>query len=141
MIILDTDVLSAIMRPTPDEQVVAWLDRQPRTSVWITSVTVLEIQFGLQILPQSRRRSLLTKAFEVILADKIGRRVAPFDAASAEYSAGLMASRYKKGRPVELRDTMIAGIALATHASLATRNIPHFEDLPLPVINPWTTLS
>jgi hypothetical protein len=141
MIILDTDVLSALMRATPDEEVVAWLNRQPRTSIWITSVTVLEIQFGLQKLPLSRRRSLLTKSFEILLADKIGRRVAPFDAVAAEYSAGLMASRYRKGRPVELRDTMIAGIALATHASLATRNIPHFEDLSLAVVNPWTTQS
>ena len=137
MIILDTDVLSALMRPTPDEQVMAWLDGQPQTSVWITSVTVLEIQFGLQILPVGRRRSLLMKAFDAVLTDKIGRRIAPFDTAAAQYSAGLMSSRHKKGRPVELSDTMIAGIVLACHASLATRNTPHFQDLSVPVVNPW----
>lgn len=141
MIILDTDVLSALMRPIPDEQVVSWLDRQPGTSIWITAVTVMEIQFWLQKLPVGKRRSLLTKAIEVLLTEKIGQRVAPFDAVAAEYSAGLMASRFKKGRPVELRDTMIAGIALATHASLATRNVPHFDDLPVPVVNPWATQS
>jgi predicted nucleic acid-binding protein len=137
MIILDTDVLSALMRQTPEKQVVAWLNEQPRTSVWITSVTVLEIQFGLQILPVGRRRSILTKAFEIVLTDKISARIAPFDAAAAQYSAGLMASRHKKGRPVELSDTMIAGIVLACHASLATRNVPHFEELSIPVVNPW----
>lgn len=130
-------MLSAIMSPTPDERVVAWLDKQPRTSMWITSVTILEIQFGLQILPLGRRRSRLTEEFEAVLADEIGGRVAPFDTAAARYFAGLMALHHEKGRPVELRDTIIAGIALACNASLATRNVPHFEDLSVPVVNPW----
>jgi predicted nucleic acid-binding protein len=137
MIILDTDVLSALMRPSPDEQVAAWLDGQARASMWVTSVTVLEIQFGLQILPAGKRRSLLTRSFEIVLTEEIGGRVAPFDTAAAQYSAGLMAIRHKKGRPVELRDTMIAGIALACHATVATRNVSHFEDLSVPVVNPW----
>lgn len=137
MIILDTNVLSAIMRTRPDEHVVAWLDKQSRTSMWTTSLTIFEIQFGLQILPGGKRRSLLTKTFEAVLRDDIGGRIAPFDTAAAQYSADLMASRHKKGRPVELRDTMIAGIALACHATIATRNVPHFEDLSVPVVNPW----
>src|SRR4029077_6074994 len=141
MIVLDTNVLSAMMRPTPDEQVVAWLDKQARTSMWITSVTIFEIQFGLQILPVGKRRSLLTKTFEAVLTDDIGGRVAPFDTSAAEYCAELMAARHKKGRPVELRDTMIAGIVLACHATLATRNAPHFEDLSVPVVNPWLIQS
>jgi toxin FitB len=137
MIILDTNVLSALMRQTADKNVVVWLDKQPRTSVWTTSVTILEIQFGLQILPAGKRRSLLTEAFHAILADEIGRRVAPFDTVAAQHAGDLMASRHRKGRPVELRDTMIAGIVLACHATLATRNTPHFEDLAVPLINPW----
>jgi predicted nucleic acid-binding protein len=137
MIILDTNVLSAMVQPRPDEDVVAWLDKQARSSMWITSVTIFEIQFWLQILPVGKKRSLLTRAFESVLTDDIGGRVAPFDTAAAEHSAELMASRHKKGRPVELRDTMIAGIALACHATLATRNVSHFEDLPVPVVNPW----
>ncbi len=136
MIILDTNVLSALMRQTPDKNVIVWLDKQPRTSVWTTSVTILEVRFGLQILPLGKRKSLLIQGFESVL-DKIGYRVAPFDAAAAQEAADLMASRQKKGRPVELRDTMIAGIVLAHHATLATRNITHFEDLSVPVINPW----
>lgn len=136
MIILDTNVLSALMRQTPDKNVIVWLDKQPRTSVWTTSVTILEIRFGLQIMPLGKRRSLLIQAFEAVL-DKIGYRVVPFDAAAAQQAGDLMASRQKKGRPGDLRDTMIAGIVLAHHATLATRNIPHFEDLSVPVINPW----
>jgi hypothetical protein len=137
MTILDTNVLSALMYQSPDPHVVTWLDRQPRTSIWTTSVTVLEVRFGLQIMPIGRRRSALIQAFEAVL-DKITRRVAPFDVAAAEQAGDLMASRHKKGRPVELRDTMIAGIVLAHHATLATRNTAHFDDLPLPLINPWT---
>jgi predicted nucleic acid-binding protein len=136
MIILDTNVLSALMRQTPDKNVIVWLDKQPRTSVWTTSVTILEVRFGLQIMPLGKRRSLLIQAFEAVL-DKIGYRVAPFDAAAAQQAGDLMASRQKKGRPGELRDTMIAGIVLAHHATLATRNTTHFEDVSVPVINPW----
>jgi len=136
MIILDTNVLSALMRQTPDKNVIVWLDKQPRTSVWTTSVTILEVRFGLQIMSLGKRRSLLIQAFEAVL-DKIGYRVAPFDAAAAQQAGDLMASRQKKGRPGELRDTMIAGIVLAHHATLATRNTTHFEDVSVPVINPW----
>jgi toxin FitB len=137
MIILDTSVLSAMVQPRPDEDVVGWLDEQARLSMWVTSVTIFEIQFGLQILPVGKKRSLLTRAFESVLTDDIGGRVAPFDTTAAEHSAEIMASRHKKGRPVELRDTMIAGIVLACHATLATRNISHFEGLSVPVVNPW----
>ncbi len=136
MIVLDTNVLSALMRQTPDKNVIVWLDKQPRTSIWTTAVTILEVRFGLQVMPLGKRRSLLIREFETVL-DKIGYRVAPFDAAAAQQAGDLMASRQKKGRPGDLRDTMIAGIVLAHHATLATRNITHFEDLSVPVINPW----
>jgi len=133
MIVLDTNVLSALMRQAPDTRVVIWLDGQSRTSVWTTSITVLEIRFGLQIMAAGKRRS---EAFESLL-DKMGRRIVPFDDEAAGQSAELMASRQRKGRPVELRDAMIAGIVLARHATLATRNVGHFEDLTVPVVNPW----
>jgi len=137
MTILDTNVLSALMRQTPDRNVVAWLDQQPRTSVWTTSVTVLEIRFGLQIMPAGKRRTLLLESFEVLL-EKIGHRVAAFDSSAAQMAGDLMAGRHKKGRPGDLRDTMIAGIVLAHHATLATRNTAHFDDISAPLINPWT---
>lgn len=137
MIVLDTNVLSALMRQAPDRKVIDWLDEQPRTSVWITAITVLEIRFGLQILPAGKRRSLLMEAFEAVLLDKIEQRIAPFDTAAAQQAADLMASRRRKGRPGDLRDTMLAGIVLAHHATLATRNTRHFEDLSVPVVSPW----
>lgn len=137
MIILDTNVLSELMRQAADKKVVAWLDKQPRTSIWTTSVTILEIQFGLQILPAGKRRSGLIEAFETVILEELGQRVAPFDTTAAQHASELMASRHMKGRTVELRDTMIAGIVLACHATLATRNTAHFEDLSVPVINPW----
>ena len=137
MIILDTNILSALMSRIPDKQVIDWLDKQPRTSIWTSSVTILEIRFGLQTMPVGKRRAVLMRAFEAVLADKIGHRIAPFDTAAAQQAGDLMAVRYKKGRPRELRDTMIAGIVLACHATLATRNTSHFEDLSAPVINPW----
>jgi predicted nucleic acid-binding protein len=91
----------------------------------------------LQILPVGKRRSALIQAFEKALLDKIERRVAPFDMTAAQQAGDLMALQHKKARPGELRDTMIAGIVLACHATLATRNISHFEDLSVPVVDPW----
>ena len=136
MIILDTNVLSAVMQQEPDKKVVAWLDQQPRTSIWTTSLTLLEVRFGLQIMATGKRRSLLMQAFENLL-DMMSQRVAPFDAAAARQAADLRASRKRRGRPAELRDTIIAGIVVAHHAALATRNLSHFEDLSVPVVNPW----
>jgi toxin FitB len=136
MTILDTNVFSALMRQDPDGQVVTWLDSQSRTSIWTTSITVLEIRFGLQIMAGGKRRSQLLEAFEGLL-DQLGHRIAAFDHDAAAQAADLMALRQRKGRPVELRDTMIAGIVLARHASLATRNVVHFEDLSIRVVNPW----
>jgi toxin FitB len=139
MIILDTNVLSALMRPAPDKTVEAWLDKQSRISMWTTSVTVMELRFGLEILPGGTRRTQLIREFNDVLAEEIGERIVPFDALAAQHAADLMASRYRSGRPAELRDTMIAGIAIANHATIATRNIPHFRDLSVPVINPWSS--
>lgn len=138
MTILDTNVLSALMYVAPDQNVVAWLDRQPRTSIWTTSITILEVQFGLQTMPGGKRRSALIQSFESLL-DKIEHRVVPFDVAAAQQAADLMASRHKKGRPGDLRDTMIAGIVIAQHATLATRNTAHFADISMPLINPWAS--
>ena len=136
MIILDTNVLSALMRQTPEPEVVTWLDHQPRPSIWITSITLLEVRFGLNILAAGKRRSALAEAFESLLT-AIDHRIATFDAEAAEHAGDLMASRQKKGHPDDLRDTMIAGITLAHRATLATRNTAHFADLSVSLVNPW----
>lgn len=137
MILLDTNVLSAMMQTQPDLAVAKWLDAQPRDSIWITSVTLMEIRVGLHTMPLGRRRHGLVKAFGILLDDKIEGRVAPFDAAAAEQAAEVMVRRRARGRPVDFRDTMIAGIALAARATLVTRNISQFQDLSVPVVDPW----
>jgi|SRR5215472_3783958 len=136
MIILDTNVISELMLQSPEPCVVAWLDVQPRTSIWTTSVTLLEIRFGLLSMPVGKRQKLLLQAFDAFL-DSISQRVVPFDAVAAQQASDLMASRHRRGRPGDLRDTMIAGIVLANHATLATRNTSHFEDIAASVVNPW----
>jgi len=125
------------MRKEPERPVVKWLDGQPAASVWITAITVMEIRFGLQIMPKGRRQEELIRAFELMLKSMIEGRIASFDAEAGIHAAELMAQRKRKGRPAEVRDTMIAGIVLANRATLATRNTQHFEDLPVTVINPW----
>ena len=141
MIILDTNVISALMRHPADKKVVAWLDRQPRSSIWTTSITLLELYYGLQIMAAGRKRSALIQRLETLVMEKLDRRIAAFEISAAAQAADLMAARKKAGRPVELRDTMIAGIALASNATLATRNKMHFDDLPVSVIDPWTANS
>jgi predicted nucleic acid-binding protein len=100
-------------------------------------VTLFEIRFGLATMPNGRRRITLTQDFEKVL-DSIERRIAPFDFEAAEHASKLMASRKLQGRSRDDRDTMIAGTVLACHATLATRNISHFDDLSSPLIDPWT---
>jgi toxin FitB len=139
MIILDTNVLGTLMRTVPDPAVVAWLDHQPAESVWITSITMFETRFGLALLPSGRRRQALESAFDRLLQEDLENRVLDFDSAAATAAASLAAARQKSGRPVDMRDTQIAGIALARHATLATRNMRHFADLRISVVDPWAT--
>jgi len=139
MILLDTNVLSALMRERPDQEVVRWLNEQPRTSVWTTSITVFEIRFGIRILAAGKKQQLLNEAFNQLIDGLIERRIADFDGSAAQEAADLMAARQKKGLSGELRDTMIAGIAMARHATLATRNTRPFEGASFAVVNPWSS--
>lgn len=137
MIVLDTNVLSALMRTSPDAVVVEWLDKQPADSVWLTSITVFEARFGLALLPKGKRRSRLEREFDRVLTEDLANRVLALDEMAAETAAQLAADRRRAGRPVDLRDTLIAGMAQARRATIATRNVRHFEDLDVPVVNPW----
>jgi predicted nucleic acid-binding protein len=137
MIVLDTNVLSAVMRTKPEAAVVDWLDRQPADSVWLTSITVFETRLGLALLPKGRKRAALERAFDRVLGDDLANRVLDFDGTAATAAAQLAADRQRAGRPVDLRDTLIAGIAQARHATIATRNTKHFEGLDVPVVDPW----
>jgi hypothetical protein len=137
MIVLDTNVISEIMRSTPDPGVLVWLDRQPASSIWTTTVNIFEIRFGLQSMPAGRKRSTLIALFDRWLAEVVQQRIASFDPAAARLAADLAAARKLSGRPEDARDTMIAGIVLSSHAKLATRNVKHFEDIAASVVNPW----
>ena len=138
MIVLDTNVLSALMQQQPDARVVAWLDRQSAESVWISSITLFEARYGLALLASGKRKKLLLERFDQFLEGDLENRVLQFDHIAASHAAQLAAQRKARGRPVDMRDTFIAGIAVARHATVATRNTRHFDDLPVPVVNPWT---
>jgi toxin FitB len=136
MTILDTNVVSEFMLHSPNPKVLAWIDRQPRSSLWTTAVTIFEIRLGLQIMPSCKRRDVLHERFEEVLA-RMNEQIVPFDTEAAEQASVLMAVRKTQGRPRDLRDTMIAGIVLSRHASLATRNVAHFDDISVPLLDPW----
>jgi predicted nucleic acid-binding protein len=138
MILLDTNVLSALMRREPEPAVVRWLDEQPAESVWTTSITVFEICTGLELLESSRRRRELEHAFDLLLTAELAGRVQPFDHAAALAAGGIAAEQQRAGRTVEVRDVQIAGIAAARKATLATRNLRHFRGLAIALVNPWS---
>jgi predicted nucleic acid-binding protein len=137
VILLDTNVLSVLMQSRRDPMVVSWLDQQVPESIWTTSINVFEIEFGLAIMDEGRRRTDLTRAFGELLREDLAGRVALFDVAAARAAATLAARRQRAGRPVDFRHTEIAGVALARRARIATRNIRHFQDLDPPPIDPW----
>lgn len=137
MIVLDTNVISALMRREPDPAMIAWLDGLPVESVWITSITVFEVRFGLDLLAAGRRRRQLEEAFAKALEEDFEGRVLSFDRAAAEAAAEIAARERRMGRTIEIRDVQIAGIAAARKATLATRNVRHFEGLGVNLVNPW----
>lgn len=137
MLVLDTNVLSALIKDVPDQLVESWLDRQADVSVWTTTITVFEIRYGLAIMPVGRRQSAMLAAFERALDDSLEQRILSLDRVAAEQAALLMARRRAAGRPIDLRDTMIAGIVVAQRATLVTRNVRDFSDLDLSIVDPW----
>lgn len=137
MIVLDTNVLSALMRETPDPTVVEWLDYQPTESIWTTSVTVFEIRTGIELLVPSRRRRRLDEMFTQLIDDDLDGRVQSFDLTAAITAGTIAAAQQQVGRAVEIRDVQIAGIAASRHATVATRNTRHFEETGVDLVNPW----
>src|ERR1700686_935234 len=126
------------MRPQPDRVVLSWLDTQPPESIWTTSITVYEIRFGIEILAFGKRRKSLENAFIRSLEEDFEGRVIAFEESAAQAAGRIAAGRRLVGRTIEIRDVQIAGIAQARKASIATRNIRHFEGLGIDLINPWS---
>jgi toxin FitB len=105
-------------------------------SIWITVITMLEIHFGLELMADGRRKLARMEAFRHLIDQVLERRIAVFDAAAAQETAVLMGARQRRGEPRDLRDSMIAGIALARRAALATHNVKHFDDAGIEIVNP-----
>jgi toxin FitB len=137
MIILDTNVLSELMREKPELKIVNWVDQQPRSSIWITSITYVEIVLGIETMSAGKRQARLKKSLGELIGSLLEHRVVPFDTAAAQETALVIAICKRRGIAVDLRDSMIAGIVSSNRATLATRNIRHFEDLAIKVVNPW----
>lgn len=138
MILLDTNVLSELIREQPNDRVLSWLNRQAPESIWTTAVTVFEVRLGLEILEPGRRRRALEDAFAQVLTDDLDGRVLPFDDVAAEAAGRFAAERRRLGRGIEIRDAQIAGIAIARKATIATRNVRHFEGSTVSLIDPWS---
>ena len=138
MLILDTNVLSEVMRPAPDGRVLNWLDEQSADSLWVTSITMAEIMYGIGRLPQGKRQAQLNEMALVMFAEDFAGRIAVFDEAAALHYAELACSRAQLGRPISMADAQIAAICRANSATLVTRNTKDFELLNLALIDPWS---
>ncbi|MBK5914808.1 PIN domain-containing protein [Rhodocyclus purpureus] len=139
MIILDTNVVSEVLRPVPDARVLAWLASKPRSALFTTTVTRGEIFYGVRLLPAGRRRDALLKAVQAIFDQDFDGQVLSFDSNAADCFAELAAKRKSAGRPISQFDAMIAAVARTSGASLATRNVKDFVDCSVKLIDPWTT--
>ncbi|WFU51095.1 type II toxin-antitoxin system VapC family toxin [Sinorhizobium terangae] len=137
MIILDTNVLSELLTPSPSAAVEAWLADQPPTSVFTTTVTEAEILCGLRLLSDGRRRRNLEGAIVPIFREDLAGRILPFDSEAADAYATLAVERRTAGRPISQFDAQIAAIARSRGAALATRNVADFEGTGIAIINPW----
>jgi predicted nucleic acid-binding protein len=137
MIILDTDVISAAVRPAADESILAWLDRQELAEMHVTSISFFEMLTGVEAMPKGRKRDAVEAALERTVRELFAGRILPFDEAAARVAAQLYGLRRGSGIVVGTPDTQIAGIAVSRGASIATRNVRHFLGLSVPVINPW----
>jgi predicted nucleic acid-binding protein len=136
MIILDTNVLSELMRPKPDETVSRWVSQQSISSLFITTITQAEILYGLALLPSGRRRSILEKTVEQMFAEDFNQRVLSFDTSAARAYAKIATKRRAAGRPIDQSDAQIAAIVLTYGATVATRNVSDFEDCGVAILNP-----
>lgn len=137
MIVLDTNVLSELMKPRPAESVLRWMAAQPATSLYTTSITQAEILHGIMLLPSGKRRSAFEAAAEAMFKEDFGGRVLPFGSDAAHLYARIAAQRRRAGRPISHFDAQIAAIAQSTGASIATRNASDFDGCGVKVIDPW----
>jgi predicted nucleic acid-binding protein len=137
MIILDTNVLSELMKPSPSARVVAWIEAQPAHSLFTTSITQSEILYGVMMLPAGRRRQALEAAADAVFRKDFAGRVLSFGSDAALPYARIAVDRRRTGRPISQSDAQIAAIALCTGATVVTRNVTDFENCGVDLVNPW----
>ena len=137
MIVLDTNVVSEFMKADPDATVVSWLHQQPSDEIWTSSITVFEIQYGLSILPDGKRKRGLVHQFELALKLDFDGRILDFDANAAMAAAEISANYKRAGQGSDVRDAQIAGIAAAKGRTLATRNVKDFRFAGVKLVDPW----
>ena len=137
MVVLDTNVVSELMRDDARPEVLAWLDKRPARDLFVTAVTEAEIRTGIAFLPEGRRRRGLAEAAERAFGSLFAGRVLPFDSEAARSYAGIAAARRATGRPISQADSQIATIAISRGMSVATKNIQDFADMGIKLIDPW----
>ncbi len=137
MILLDTNVLSELMRRQPEKAVVAWTQGRPASSQYTTSITQAEILHGIMLLPSGKRRGALETAADAMFDEEFGGRVLPFGSEAARAYAQIAAQRRRLGRPISHFDAQIAAIARSARALVATRNVSDYESCDIKVLNPW----
>lgn len=137
MIILDTNVLSEIMRVKPSSTIVEWLAEQNPAELFVTAISEAEIYYGIQLLPPGKRREAVRSAAEAIFADDFAHRILPFDSGAARAFSRIAAGRRSAGRPISQSDAQIAAIVQVRDATLATRNTTDFENCDIRILDPW----
>jgi len=137
VIILDSNVLSELIRGTPDSTVLAWVDSQPASELATTAINAAEMLYGVARLPDGRRKAQLDAAVAALVREDFRGRVAAFDASAAGHYAAVASERERRGHPIAAADAQIAAICRARGAALATRNTKDFEDSGIALINPW----
>ena len=137
MIVLDTNVVSELMKLTPAAAVARWIAEQPATTLYTTSITQAEVLHGILLLPAGKRRAALEAAAEAMFDEDFGGRVLPFGGEAARAYAQIAAQRRRSGRPISHFDAQIAAVARSARAAVATRNLSDYEDCGVKVVNPW----
>ena len=138
MIILDTNVISELLRPAPEPKVEHWLSAQDGLNIYLTSISEAELRYGLAVMGNGKRRAALVDAVDRILREDLAGRILPFDSDAAQSYATIAAARRAAGRPIAQADCQIASIAHSRGATVATRNTPDFEGCEIDLMNPWT---
>ena len=137
MIVLDTNVLSELMRAEPAEPVVRWMAAQPGEVLYTTTIAQAEILYGVMLLPAGKRRGAFEAAVDAMFSEDFAGRILPFGGAAALSYAHIASSRQRAGNPISSFDAQIAAITHSAGASLATRNVKDFAHCGIEVVDPW----